>query len=82
MSWEDVLHFIAQGAVNIAEGHTTIEAGSRVHNAMNAFCEYVQKGCVTFNPQGSSRCGKSIEGIFACNRERDHGGKCEFKVPR
>lgn len=47
MSWEDVCHWIAQGAINIAEGHTTIEAGSRVHTAMNAFCEYVQKGRVT-----------------------------------
>jgi hypothetical protein len=81
MSWEDILHFIAQGAVNIAEGHTTIEAGSRVHIAMNAFCEYVQKGCVTFNPQGAGRCGKPVEGIFACNRERDHRGKCIFTMP-
>jgi hypothetical protein len=80
MSWEDVLHFIAQGSVNIAEGHTTIEAGSPVHKAMEALCEYVMKGCVTFHSQGSSRCGKSIKGIFACNRERDHAGKCEFSI--
>ena len=81
MSWDEVCHWIAQGAVNIAEGHTTIETGSRVHNAMNAFCEYVQKGCVTFNPHGDpNKCGKPVEGIFACNRERDHKGKCRFSM--
>jgi len=53
MSWEDVCHWIAQGAVNISEGkYNTFEAGSRVHTAMNAFCEYVNKGCVTFDPIG------------------------------
>ena len=82
MSWEDVLHFIAQGAVNIAEGHNVIEVDSPVFKAMNAFCEYVQKGCVTFNPHGTpGRCGKPVEGIFACNRERDHRGKCIFTMP-
>ena len=40
MSWEDVVHYIAQGAVNISEGHTVIEPNSRVHRAMIAFCEY------------------------------------------
>jgi hypothetical protein len=82
MSWEDVLHFIAQGSVNIAEGHTTIEAGSPVHKAMEAFCEYVMKGCVAFNPQSGflDRCGKLVEGIFVCNRDRDHRGKCKFSM--
>lgn len=46
MSWDDVCHWIAQGAVNISEGHLTIEAGSRVHRAMEAFCEYVTTGRV------------------------------------
>lgn len=52
MSWEDVCHFIAQGAINVSEGHTVIEAGSPVHRAMLAFCEYVTKGCVEFEPTG------------------------------
>lgn len=46
MNWEEVCHWIAQGAVNIAEGHTTIEADSRVHVAMKAFCEMVTQGYV------------------------------------
>lgn len=44
MSWEEVCHFIAQGAINIEYGHTTIEVNSPVHKAMLAFCEYVNQG--------------------------------------
>ncbi len=43
MSWEDVCHFIAQAAVNIFSGETTIEPGSKIHQAMEAFCVYVPK---------------------------------------
>jgi len=44
MEWEDVCHWIAQGAVNIAEGENTIEANSKIHRAMAAFCTYVAEG--------------------------------------
>lgn len=44
MPVDDVIHFIAQGAVNIAEGITTIEPGSRIHRAMEDFCFYVANG--------------------------------------
>lgn len=40
MSWEDVCHFIAQGAVNIEAGENVIQAGSLVHQAMTDFCYY------------------------------------------
>ena len=46
MSFDEVMSWIAQGAVNIAEGHGTIEAGSPVHRAMLALCEYVNAGRV------------------------------------
>lgn len=31
MSWEDVCRLLAQGAVNITEGHTTISPNSPIH---------------------------------------------------
>jgi hypothetical protein len=40
MPWIEVCAGIAQGAINISEGHTTIEAGSPVHKAMIDFCEH------------------------------------------
>jgi hypothetical protein len=47
MSWVEVCAGIAQGAINIAEGITTIEPESRIHDAMSDFCEYMSKGLVT-----------------------------------
>lgn len=41
MSWEEVCHFIAQGAINIDSGLTTIEKNSQVHKAMHAFCDFM-----------------------------------------
>lgn len=40
----DMIHSIAQGVINITEGLTTIEAGSRVHRAMQAFCDLLSPG--------------------------------------
>ena len=50
MSWEQVKHYIAQGAINVTEGKTMGETGmgciiednSLIHLAMISFCEYVQ----------------------------------------
>ncbi|MHB8107889.1 MAG: hypothetical protein ACYDH4_10775 [Candidatus Cryosericum sp.] len=52
MPWEDVVHFIAQGAINISEGgHKDedprnrrgcfIEVDSRIHKAMVSFCTHM-----------------------------------------
>lgn len=49
MEWQDVCHFIAQGAINIADGMTTIEAGSSIHRAMEAFCAHMRKAIVGKN---------------------------------
>ncbi len=49
MSWEDTVHFIAQGAINISEGMQTIEPGSKIHRAMESFCDYMCKALVTPN---------------------------------
>jgi hypothetical protein len=46
MPWPEVCHYIAQGAVNVTEGYTVIEAGSRVHEAMVDFCEHVVRGTI------------------------------------
>ncbi len=51
MNWQEVCHWLAQAAVNIAEGkHNAFEPNSKVHRALNAFCEYVTRGQVTFKP--------------------------------
>jgi hypothetical protein len=54
MDWETVCHYIAQGVINIEEGYTTIEPGSKVYKAMVAFCEYANKGCIQFNAKGTN----------------------------
>lgn len=51
MSIEDALHWIAQGAINIDEGTTKIEAGSRVHVAMHAICHLAQTGKLHYEPK-------------------------------
>lgn len=43
MSFDDVMHWIAQASININEGLGTIEAGSPVHRAMERLCEFVTK---------------------------------------
>jgi hypothetical protein len=58
MSWEEVCHFIAQGAINIEYGHTTIEVNSPVHKAMLAFCEYANKGRVRLASSSTKRKAK------------------------
>ncbi len=46
MSMEEMIHYIAQGVINIDEGLTNIEKGSRVHLAMQAFCDRLSsKAC-------------------------------------
>jgi hypothetical protein len=45
--FEEAMHYIAQGAINISEGLTTVEDGSPVHQAMKAMCEMVSQGVVT-----------------------------------
>lgn len=47
LPWDKVVHFIAQGAINITEGHTTIEQGSAVHRAMIQLCALINEGLVT-----------------------------------
>lgn len=44
MSLADVKFFIAQGAINIDEGVTTIERQSKVHRAMHDLCWYLSNG--------------------------------------
>lgn len=42
--FDAVLSALAQGVINICEGHTTIEADSRIHKAMSKVIEMWQKG--------------------------------------
>lgn len=46
MDFDDVMHFIAQGVINIDAGITTIEPGSNVHKAMVQLCALVNEGKV------------------------------------
>ena len=48
LSWEEVVHSIAQGAINIDEGLTNVEKGSPIHKAMHAFCAYLARNEVKF----------------------------------
>jgi len=41
MTPSEVFASIAQGAINIDDGLTTIEAGSRVHTAMHTLCKLI-----------------------------------------
>jgi hypothetical protein len=43
MPWNDVMHYIAQGVINIDEGLTTIEPGSNIHLAMAELCRLVNE---------------------------------------
>lgn len=49
------MHFIAQGVINIDEGHTTINAGSPIHKAMAALCTAVSAGDVVAQGLGVTR---------------------------
>ncbi len=44
MEWGDVKFFIAQCAINIAEGITEVQPNSAAHKAMVAFCDYANEG--------------------------------------
>lgn len=41
MPLREALRLIAQGAVNISEGHTTIESGSPIHRAMYDLLDHI-----------------------------------------
>lgn len=43
----NIMHFIAQGAINIDHGIIEVQQGSPVHKSMTALCELVSKGKVT-----------------------------------
>lgn len=47
MSFDVMMHYIAQGVLNIREGETTIEADSPIYRAMAQLCELVTDGYVT-----------------------------------
>lgn len=46
MTLEEVTRYLAQGAINITEGCTIIEPGSKVHQAMQEWCRLVESGLV------------------------------------
>jgi hypothetical protein len=61
MSRDDVIHFLAQAAINIDAGFTVIERGSRIHQALHTFCNFdanplreadIYRGCVEELAQG------------------------------
>lgn len=52
MSVDDCLHWIAQGAINVTEGLTEIQPGSKIHQAMEELCRHAQAGFLV-NPGGS-----------------------------
>ena len=47
MTFAQVVAAIAQGAINIDNGLTTIETGSRVHRGMHELCRLLSDGLVT-----------------------------------
>ena len=49
--FDNIMHFIAQGAINISEGLTEVEADSPVHRAMSDLCRLVSEGKVTYTPK-------------------------------
>jgi hypothetical protein len=54
MTWIEIMSGIAQGAINISEGLTTIEKDSRVHRAMLDLCERftrIERGEEALPPQ-------------------------------
>ena len=53
MPFPKIMHFIAQGAINVAEGHTTIEADSPIHRAMSDLCQRVSDGSLTIAELGA-----------------------------
>jgi hypothetical protein len=62
MPFDVMMHFIAQGVLNIAEGETTIEVDSPIYRAMAQLCElvtdgYVQHHGLEYNDQcGCAKC--------------------------
>jgi hypothetical protein len=55
MSWDDVCHYIAQGAINIDCGHAKIQQGSAIHRAMTELCELLSEGKVIHRDQPLAR---------------------------
>lgn len=61
-----MLASIAQGVVNIAEGMTTIEQGSRIHRAMEQLCTAAHKGQIVLADPAPSHVvavGDAFNGI-------------------
>ena len=46
MTFDEAIHWIAQGAINIDEGLERVEKDSYVHKAMHRLCDLVAKGRV------------------------------------
>lgn len=59
MEYEIIMHWIAQGAINITEGLTTIEADSPVHMAMQELCRLANEGKIYFDMDECADCGES-----------------------
>lgn len=49
--FNEMMAAIAQGVVNIAEGMTRIEKGSRIYNAMEQLCAAVVRGEIVPRPK-------------------------------
>jgi len=46
-NFDNIMHRIAQGVLNIEEGLTTVDRNSQIHKAMSELCDLVAAGNVS-----------------------------------
>ncbi len=61
MTFEKIMHFIAQGVINVSEGLTTIDADSPIHRAMSGLCRVVSDGSLTIADLGGQLVEKPAD---------------------
>lgn len=60
MTFAEAVSAIAQGAVNITEGLTIVEPGSRIHTGMLELCRLLSEGAVTRRDLLAQRSSQSL----------------------
>jgi hypothetical protein len=75
-----MMHFIAQGSINVAEGHTTIEIDSRIYKAWNEPCKAVDEGHVALVKHADDGTHPALIHLTTARNSLDDASRAIFGV--
>lgn len=73
-----MMHFIAQGAINVDEGHETIQRNSPIYKAWHALCKAVTEGHVGLVKHADDGTHPALIHLTTARNSLDEAGRAIF----